>query len=243
MVFDSHGDIGASSGGPDGLFSCDTRYLSHFELLINGLQPLLLGSNLSDDNGGPHRRSHQPRHLLRQAHHPAERPSARGADGLHLALDALSPLRRAKFRHRAGPSLAVGHLRQRFRRHLRSARHAARAARQHAQPRRARSRGVRLSRPRRQEPPHQHRVRADADASVAVARLLSARSRSPRVGFALQHGFVRRRRTRATAVPEKPALHAPRAQADDQGRHRDRHLESSIQRGAAPIDRRSGDPA
>jgi glycogen debranching enzyme len=29
---------------------CDTRYLSHFELLINGLQPLLLGSNLSDDN-------------------------------------------------------------------------------------------------------------------------------------------------------------------------------------------------
>jgi glycogen debranching enzyme len=30
--------------------NCDTRYLSHFELLINGLQPLLLGSNLSDDN-------------------------------------------------------------------------------------------------------------------------------------------------------------------------------------------------
>jgi glycogen debranching enzyme len=50
LVFDSHGDIGASSGSPDGLFKCDTRYLSHFELLINGLQPLLLGSNLSDDN-------------------------------------------------------------------------------------------------------------------------------------------------------------------------------------------------
>ena len=48
LVFDSHGDIGASPGGPDGLFNCDTRYLSHFELLINGLQPLLLGSNLSD---------------------------------------------------------------------------------------------------------------------------------------------------------------------------------------------------
>src|SRR5215468_1584308 len=50
LVLDSHGDIGASPGGPDGLFSCDTRYLSHFEMLINGLQPLLLGSNLSDDN-------------------------------------------------------------------------------------------------------------------------------------------------------------------------------------------------
>jgi glycogen debranching enzyme len=50
LVLDSHGDIGASLGGPDGLFNCDTRYLSHFELLINGLQPLLLGSNLSDDS-------------------------------------------------------------------------------------------------------------------------------------------------------------------------------------------------
>jgi glycogen debranching enzyme len=50
LVFDSHGDIGASPGGPDGLFNCDTRHLAHFELLINGLQPLLLGSNLSDDN-------------------------------------------------------------------------------------------------------------------------------------------------------------------------------------------------
>src|SRR6266852_9216978 len=50
IVLDSHGDIGASPGGPDGLFNCDTRYLAHFELLINGLQPLLLGSNLSDDN-------------------------------------------------------------------------------------------------------------------------------------------------------------------------------------------------
>jgi len=38
------------AGRPDGLFNCDTRYLSHFELLINELQPLLLGSNLSDDN-------------------------------------------------------------------------------------------------------------------------------------------------------------------------------------------------
>jgi hypothetical protein len=28
-VFDSHGDIGASPGGPDGLFYCDTRYLAH----------------------------------------------------------------------------------------------------------------------------------------------------------------------------------------------------------------------
>jgi glycogen debranching enzyme len=49
-VFDSHGDMGASSGGPDGLFDHDTRYLSRLELLIEGMQPLLLGSNIRDDN-------------------------------------------------------------------------------------------------------------------------------------------------------------------------------------------------
>src|SRR5712671_7512970 len=50
VVLDSHGDIGASAGGTDGLCNCDTRFLSHFELLLNGMQPLLLGSNLRDDN-------------------------------------------------------------------------------------------------------------------------------------------------------------------------------------------------
>src|SRR3954454_6779419 len=50
IVVDSHGDIGASPGGTDGLFFCDTRFLSHLELLLNGMQPLLLGSNVRDDN-------------------------------------------------------------------------------------------------------------------------------------------------------------------------------------------------
>jgi glycogen debranching enzyme len=49
-IFDSHGDVGAASGGNDGLFHCDTRYLSHLELLIKGTQPLLLGSAIKDDN-------------------------------------------------------------------------------------------------------------------------------------------------------------------------------------------------
>ena len=50
IVVDSYGDIGASAGGPDGLFHCDTRFLSRLELTINQLQPLLLGSNVRDDN-------------------------------------------------------------------------------------------------------------------------------------------------------------------------------------------------
>ena len=36
IVLDSHGDIGASAGGPDGLFNADTRYLSRLELVLNG---------------------------------------------------------------------------------------------------------------------------------------------------------------------------------------------------------------
>jgi glycogen debranching enzyme len=50
VMVDTHGDIGAADGGPDGLFFLDTRYLSHFEMLINGVRPLLLGSNLADNN-------------------------------------------------------------------------------------------------------------------------------------------------------------------------------------------------
>jgi len=50
VVLDSHGDIGASAGGPDGLFNADTRYLARLELVLDGVQPLLLGSNLRDDN-------------------------------------------------------------------------------------------------------------------------------------------------------------------------------------------------
>ncbi len=50
VVLDSYGDIGASAGGQDGLFHCDTRFLSYMELVIDGLQPLLLGSNVRDDN-------------------------------------------------------------------------------------------------------------------------------------------------------------------------------------------------
>jgi len=49
-VVDNHGDIGVAAGEPDGLFNHDTRYLSRLELTLNGVQPLLLGSNIRDDN-------------------------------------------------------------------------------------------------------------------------------------------------------------------------------------------------
>src|SRR6202047_2845650 len=50
IVIDSHGDIGASAGGADGLFNADPRYTARLELVLDDVQPLLLGSNLRDDN-------------------------------------------------------------------------------------------------------------------------------------------------------------------------------------------------
>ena len=49
-VLDNRGDIGCSAGGADGLFLYDTRHLSVLVLLIDGMQPLLLGSTVRDDN-------------------------------------------------------------------------------------------------------------------------------------------------------------------------------------------------
>ncbi len=49
-VVDSYADIGATTGASDGLFFRDTRHLSQLEILLNGQQPLLLGSNVRDDN-------------------------------------------------------------------------------------------------------------------------------------------------------------------------------------------------
>src|ERR1700684_1974358 len=50
VVLDSRGDIGSASGDSGGLFHQDTRHLSRLELLVNDGPPLLLGSNLRDDN-------------------------------------------------------------------------------------------------------------------------------------------------------------------------------------------------
>ncbi len=49
-VLDNHGAIGCASDEAGGLFSNDTRHLSRLAFLINGQEPLLLGSTLRDDN-------------------------------------------------------------------------------------------------------------------------------------------------------------------------------------------------
>jgi glycogen debranching enzyme len=48
-VLDSFGDIGTMKDTAEGLFYRDTRYLSHYELRIEGKRPLLLSSAMHED--------------------------------------------------------------------------------------------------------------------------------------------------------------------------------------------------
>jgi glycogen debranching enzyme len=49
-LFDDNGDAIATAGGADGLYHCDTRYLSQLYLTVDGVRPMLLSSTLRDDN-------------------------------------------------------------------------------------------------------------------------------------------------------------------------------------------------
>ena len=49
-VFDPRGDIVPSEASEEGLYHDGTRFLSRFELLLFGHQPLLLSSTVSADN-------------------------------------------------------------------------------------------------------------------------------------------------------------------------------------------------
>src|SRR5690348_11100650 len=49
-VIDPKGDFLAGIGSSDGLYFRDTRYLSHYELLIGGVRTILLSSTLTDDS-------------------------------------------------------------------------------------------------------------------------------------------------------------------------------------------------
>jgi glycogen debranching enzyme len=49
-VFDQYGDIHSLRTGSQGLYHEGTRFLSHFELTINGERPLLLSSTVKEDN-------------------------------------------------------------------------------------------------------------------------------------------------------------------------------------------------
>ena len=49
-IFNPYGDILSWKESPEGLFHNDTRHLSRLDLTLNGYAPLLLSSNIQDDN-------------------------------------------------------------------------------------------------------------------------------------------------------------------------------------------------
>lgn len=52
LVVDPYGDAQARDAVAEGLFHADTRYMSHLYLTVNGHRPLLLSSNVTEDNLG-----------------------------------------------------------------------------------------------------------------------------------------------------------------------------------------------
>jgi glycogen debranching enzyme len=49
-VIDPKGDFLSGFGSSDGFYFQDTRYISHYELLVGSVRPILLSSTLTDDN-------------------------------------------------------------------------------------------------------------------------------------------------------------------------------------------------
>src|SRR5262245_24823716 len=49
-VIDPKGDLLSGFGSSDGIYFRDTRHLSHYELLVGSVRPILLSSTLTDDN-------------------------------------------------------------------------------------------------------------------------------------------------------------------------------------------------
>jgi hypothetical protein len=118
----------------------------------------------------------------------------------------------------------------------------ARAARRRAFPYRGRRGGIQLFRSRRQDAANAHRIRADTDTFVAFACFVPARSGTAQVYFALLHDLLRSRSAEGTAISEELAVSASRVETDNQGRNRDRNLQSPFQRSAAARDRGPRDP-
>ena len=49
-MFDHYGDVSSRGSSAEGLFHKDTRFLSDLRVLVDGQRPLLLSSNVEDNN-------------------------------------------------------------------------------------------------------------------------------------------------------------------------------------------------
>jgi len=167
---------GRHPDGSDGLFHTDTGFLSLFALTMEGVQPLLLGSNVYDDNSMLTVDMTNPTSGA-AAISLCEGHGASGAHPLPLARHRASAARGRQLRRpadRDSPDLRV---RQRFRRPVRGARHAAHAARRDgAQRHRAGARAALLSRPRRQAAADRAVLRSGAERAAGEVGIVSVQA-------------------------------------------------------------------
>ena len=149
-LFDHNGDALPGEGSPEGLYHCDTRYLSFYNLTINGGRPMLLSSTPRDDNAA----------LI----FDLTNPDLEGEAGEGFLEHDLIHIRRLRFlwnarvlreaggeklRYRAAPGAPRRLVRLRFRRSVRSARQPSRRPRRRASAgHRPRLRDLALHRPR-----------------------------------------------------------------------------------------------
>ena len=227
-------------GGSAGLFHLDTRYLSRLELLVNDTHPLLLGSNLRDDNSRLLGRPDQSRPHVRPAHRAGEGHRAHLAHHVPVARHRLSAAWRAQLRRPRGRLADLDPVRERFCRPVRGARRAPRTPRHGGgQSARRRPGAAELSRPRRQGPAHDADLRSAAEPADHQRRGLRAASRTRRDAAVVPGGELRRRRHAAAAVPARLHCGAPRTARGDPAADLGRDIQRAFQRNAVPLGRRS----
>ena len=238
-VFDKQGDFRGGDGSPDGLYFQDTRFLSHLELRLGGLEPLLLGSVVIDDNGA------LIVDLANADLHDAEGRIWLQRDSLYLG--RLKFLRGGtcyeRFRlRRFGPLPAPIPLEIAFgadfadlfevRGERRPRRGTMRAAKLDD-----RTRPLRLFRPRRNRALHDPPFRSAARLADPALRALEPgvrRQRKPPCRDA-DHLLDRRRRRRAGRPGAGLSRGAPAQSAARRRTRRDRQLERPVQRGDRPV--------
>ena len=241
IVLDSHGDIGASAGGPDGLFNADTRYLARLEMVLDDVQPLLLGSNLRDDNSA----------LTVDLTNPDVYRNGRivlQKDMLHIVRTiflwrgtAYQRIGAAEPRRPAGELRPDAAVRQRFRRSVRGARRSAARAAASAPAKLLGPADVVLEYSGLDGQIARHRAafRSAADAACGQCRDLSFRTGAEAGHLAVRRGILQQAdHAQAGAVLPRPAGASPRDAALDGGRDQHRNLQQHLQRGAVPGDGR-----
>ena len=240
MVVDNHGDVGASAGGPDGLFHSDTRYLARLELKLDDVQPLLLGSNLRDDNSSADGRSHQSRYLPRRPPGAGEGRASYRAHHLPVARNRVPAHRPAEPRRCGGQLRSGAGVRQRLRRSVRSARQRAAAARRVRQPAAVGGRRrLRLSRAGRHYAQHRRSFRSGAVAPDGEGGDLSYRAGAATMHLGVRLGDLRQAAgAKADAILSQPVGASARDAARDRRHHLDRDLQQHLQRGGVPGDGR-----